>query len=339
MVEVLGGAKLADRIRQVCHGQGPHHLAIAFWGAQMPATLFPQGLHSVEVILDVAMGGTSKEALRALGVPESTSVSVCDGLHTKLYIGSDGAVIASANASANALGAGLEGGRLHELGVWIEAKEEPVAYAQAKAEFDRIKRLSKPATQRDIDRAPARATLRSTSWQTSVMEGSSLLALVADDPERFSDTLFIFGDMGVGTKETKKIEAMQEQLSNDQSDFEDILILHSGETSKIDRAVPYTYVINYYWHERDRLPTLYAFHALYKFGPDEDGYTCFFGRDDWEVFCRAHGLPDSLADWEKVRRIDHEAAKKLGGPERRGERWQEFEATDVAKELFEPDAK
>ena len=147
----MGGAKLAERIREVCHGQGPHHLAVAFWGAQMPEILFPQGLHSVEVVLDVVMGGTSKDALHALGVPESASVSVCDGLHTKLYISRDGAVIASANASANALGAGLEGGRLHELGVWIDAKEEPDAYAQAKAEFDRIKRLSRPATQRDID--------------------------------------------------------------------------------------------------------------------------------------------------------------------------------------------
>tara|TARA_B100000678_G_scaffold291511_1_gene308876 strand:+ start:514 stop:1521 length:1008 start_codon:yes stop_codon:yes gene_type:complete len=275
-------------------------------------------LHSVDVILDVAMGGTSKDVLGALGVPENALVSVCDGLHTKLYIGAEGAVIATANASANALGTSLGGGRLEELGVWVDAYGDAEAYAQAKAEFNQIKRLSRPATQEDIDRAPTRETLRSTSWQPSTAAGSSLLALVADDPERFSDTLFIFGDIGVEPEVAQKIDRMQEGLSDDQSDFEDILILERGKTSKINRAVPYTYVLNYYWHGQERLPTLYAFHAIYKVGPDSEGYTCVFGRDDLDVFCRTHGLPNELANYEKVRRSDRNAAKQLGGPEGRG---------------------
>ena len=127
-MEILSNGDLARKIQSICAGSGKRKCAVAFWGEQMPGQLFPRGTEGVEVILDVAMGGTTKDALKALNVPAADNVWALDGLHAKLYIGECGAVIASANASSNALGLDCNGGKLQELGVWLDANIDRVGY-------------------------------------------------------------------------------------------------------------------------------------------------------------------------------------------------------------------
>ncbi|MGB3795930.1 MAG: hypothetical protein WA957_06460 [Alteraurantiacibacter sp.] len=333
-MEVLSGAKLAEKIRQVCHGPGPHEMAVAFWGPHVAAALFPSGLDGVKVILDVSMGGTSKDALHALGVPETSSVFVCDGLHTKLYIGAVGAVVASANASTNALGANLDGGWLQEVGVWIDAVVDAPAYRQAKAEFERILKASSQATQLDVDRAPSRASLRTITWREPETENASLLELVAEDPERFSDTLFIFGDMKLTAEQVeaaeKALQRFHDEEVEDQTTFGDILMLEPGEHSKIDHAEPHSFVIMYFWSDNDRLPRLQAFNSICASGKGHEGDVHFFGRDDWEYFCKKHELAGNLLEMESLTRADLGLAKKLRGKEAKGYHWQELTAGKVA---------
>ena len=112
----------------------PARCAVAFWG---PAAAAQAAARSARVVLDVSMGCTSRNALLALGVPHSRNVKVLDGLHAKLYIADDCAILTSANASGNALGSDLLPPVLKEAGVLIERGNEPEAYAAATRLFQR----------------------------------------------------------------------------------------------------------------------------------------------------------------------------------------------------------
>ena len=333
-MKVLSGPALAECIAKVCRGPGPHQLAVAFWGPLIPFTLFPGGFNGVEVILDIAMGGTSKDALVALGVPANPSVFVQDGLHAKLYIGALGAVITSANASTNALGADLRGGRLEELGVWLDAHEDRAAYEEARAEFSRLKRSSEVAAQADIDRAPIRASLRTSIWKPPTADGTSLLSIVAENPERFSDTLFIFADMDLSEDDQLKVEEAREREGyEDVSSLADIMMLKPDEQSRIEAREPHSFIVMFFWHGRARMPELYAYHSINPAQPDADGNVCYFGREDWAYFCKKHEMKGALLDKSSVRIADVETAKRLRGIAGKGARWEELNAADITKSL------
>lgn len=101
MAELLTGKKLAKAIRGILKEESGGRFAVAFWG---PAAGRLAAVSKAKVVLDISMGGTSRNALEALGAPSNRAIRVLDRLHAKLYIGANKAVVASSNASKNALG-------------------------------------------------------------------------------------------------------------------------------------------------------------------------------------------------------------------------------------------
>ncbi len=204
-MEILSSCRLAEKIREVCQTPGPRKCAVAFWGHPVGTSLFGDDTEGVEVILDISMGGTTKNALISLRDQLPGRVSVLDGLHAKIYVSKSGAVIGSANASRNALGSWPEDTpRLEEVGVWIDACEDRQAYADAVSEFDRLKHSggTKVLSDSDLERAPVLS--RATSNIVTTADDISFLSLVRSKPSCFRDVLFALGGDDYSGKEEER---------------------------------------------------------------------------------------------------------------------------------------
>jgi hypothetical protein len=118
--EFIYGSDLSDRIRLVC-AEGDVDAAVAFWGHKVREHLFPNWEERrIRIVCDISMGGNSQKSLKALGAPNNENLRVLDRLHAKVFWSPVGAVVCSANASANGIGSlGEPAGNL-EAGVYYQ---------------------------------------------------------------------------------------------------------------------------------------------------------------------------------------------------------------------------
>ena len=110
-IMLLTGAALFETIQQTIGGSRAL-CAVAFWGSGAEQLFLGPPDRDLRVICNLAMGGTNPHVILRL-LEAGIDVRQCDALHAKVYIGTDDAVITSANASMNGLGLGAEAG-------WIE---------------------------------------------------------------------------------------------------------------------------------------------------------------------------------------------------------------------------
>lgn len=82
-MNVLSGEKLAKAIRQIFLSRGELNCAVAFWGPNAGAQAAKR---SARWFSTFSMGGTSRNALKALGVPSNRNIRVLDRLHAKIHI-------------------------------------------------------------------------------------------------------------------------------------------------------------------------------------------------------------------------------------------------------------
>lgn len=338
-MEVLEGSQLAGRIHKLCSGNGKRRCAVAFWGKETPKLLFPNGTVDVEIILDVAMGGTTKAALLALGVPAASNVWALDGLHAKLYIGPDGAIVTSANASANALGKHFKGGRLHELGIWIDARKNKLQYLEVCKHFDVLKGKAHKAGKRDLERAPE-IQPHFMNWAGSSSNRQSLLSLVQQNPQDFGGVLFIFGDSRAPRQDCldaadayevqiKVDEALVNGSSQERPHRSLIAYYDVGENGKSRNAG----TVVMYWRSGSQYH-IRAYTDLVQIPVKKGKGTNFalFGCKDWRVFKR--DLQIALdGNLEALAKADLAKARKLIGPGKRGDCWQEYSASELAEAL------
>ncbi|MBP8232104.1 MAG: phospholipase D family protein [Rhizorhabdus sp.] len=87
---ILGGARL--------------RCAVAYWGAGAERRFDPATLHGAKLICNLG-GATDPDTIRKL-MATGAQVRMDRNLHAKVYISDRGAVISSANQSANGLGDG-----------------------------------------------------------------------------------------------------------------------------------------------------------------------------------------------------------------------------------------
>ena len=206
----LAGEALSDRIRLIC-AEAKVDCAVAFWGADLRDDLFPRWKRqkaTVRIICDIAMGCNLRIALKRYGAPGNTGLRVLDGLHAKVFISRAGAVVGSANASANGIGFADRPARNREAGTFFPANSE--GWHQAVAFFAACLRRSLPLDQRQLDRAPERATDPRPRIGASGKKTTSLLAMIVAHPARSGDILFI--------GEHEGISAAAEQKSNSARD-------------------------------------------------------------------------------------------------------------------------
>lgn len=113
-VRLINGSELSQQIRDL-FSNGEARLAVAFWGTGAADEL---GLTDPNVngriICNLRMGGTNPDEIQKL-LDIGFQVRQCDTLHSKVYLGEQGAVIGSSNASANGLA--FQGS---ECSGWIE---------------------------------------------------------------------------------------------------------------------------------------------------------------------------------------------------------------------------
>lgn len=121
MCGFLQGDDLSQKIREVVNGKDVR-CAVAFWGRDAVRELFGTEVldrDDVHVVCDLSMGGTNPETLRALGAPDNSNIRYLDGLHAKVFLSKNGAVVGSANASNNGIGFMGGNAQLLEAGTYF----------------------------------------------------------------------------------------------------------------------------------------------------------------------------------------------------------------------------
>ncbi len=186
MARFIAGSDLADAIRDVLGGNNVR-CAVAFWGTGAEALLDQATGDQPRIICDVTLGGTSPNALRAIGAPDNARLRYLPSLHAKVYISDRGAIVGSANASKN--GVGLDGPpSLIESGVLVSPDND--TFGQAVIWFETQWKASKKVDTSALDLATKRFQPGRTPGSRTVRPGS-LLDLIAVDPDRFSDVSIV----------------------------------------------------------------------------------------------------------------------------------------------------
>jgi hypothetical protein len=117
MTGILIGDELKVAIEKILAEDNGSY-AVAFWGAGAAKKLPQNGKGEFRAICNLTSGGTNPSEIKKL---KRQNIRQCDTLHAKVYIGSERAVIASANISANGLGfEGVEQARWIEAGTSIQ---------------------------------------------------------------------------------------------------------------------------------------------------------------------------------------------------------------------------
>jgi hypothetical protein len=215
----IAGSDLADAIREVLGGNNVR-CAVAFWGTGAEALLDQATGDQPRIICDVTLGGTSPNALRALGAPENDRLRYVPSLHAKVYISDRGAIVGSANASQN--GVGLDGPpSLIESGVLVSPDND--TFGQAVIWFETQWKASKKVDTSALDLATKRFRPGRTPGSRTVRLGS-LLDLIAADPDRFSDVSIVL--VKTPTSHTERNQARKA-----------VRAAHPDETQTID-ALP-----------------------------------------------------------------------------------------------------
>lgn len=208
---------LSVRIKDICAGPNLR-CAVAFWGAGSEK-LFNQQDKKIRIICDVSLGGTSPDALRALGAPNNDKLRHLSDFHAKVYISDRGAVVGSANASQN--GIGFDGQPdLIEAGMFIEPRTD--TFKRIEDWFEELWENSKRADESAINIASQKFN-KSRSFKPRPVRPGSLLDLIASEPENFSEVSIVITGEG---------------LSKERQD--EILLEAANKFSKIDPEVKNT---------------------------------------------------------------------------------------------------
>lgn len=266
---------------------------MAFWGPELGAIARKR---KVEVVLDISMGGTSRNALNALGLRRKSlphadgRVTLLDGLHAKIFVGKRHAIIASANASRRALGREGVGPSLQEAGVLFDRAEDPDGYGKLEELYQHYRALSRAIFPRDFDRAPRVASspaARDFQAGPKSTSASVLSALLADF-DRFARTSFIFGDNRIKHRDwVKAKEAYEEELGEPPEVAGRTHICSAEDDPDTDAVLRDTAHVFVYWFGSPLGVSAYRDVVRIEHG---HGTVSYFGRLGWTSVRRAHHL-------------------------------------------------
>lgn len=308
-MRILHGRQLAEEIRAMLEVEGTR-CAVAFWGPEMALNARESG---ARVILDISMNCTSRRALKALGVrkrlPKSVAsrISVLDGLHAKIFLGEDHAIVGSANASGNALGHAGGSPSLREAGVRIDRSTEPEAFEEVEAVWRSYLAAARPVRGDDLDRAarlPVSVAARDHVPFPSDRPGSVLDDLLKR-PDAFAGTVFVFADHPAKKREIREAEDAYEAehgTAPRTDGRQHVCTINDPECdSRLRRAALHLC----WWFGED--PGLYAYHDLTRV--EHGASISYFGRMRWPTVRKAFGMP--IVTRERAWRADEGEAKRL----------------------------
>lgn len=158
----------------------PLRLAVAFWGAGADYRL--RG--ACKIICDLESGACNPSVIRSLLARENCVTLKLSGLHAKVVIGAEGAVVSSANMSTNGLGAeGAASSGTIEAGYFVSPSTPD--YQRMTAWFDRQWMQATPITERDLAVAEARWEFRNRAIPEDVVP-SAVSTVPSFDIDPFS---------------------------------------------------------------------------------------------------------------------------------------------------------
>lgn len=214
----VAGKDLADAIRYVLAGSNVR-CAVAFWGNGAESFLSQATGNKPRIICDVTLGGTSPTALRALGAPENDRLRCVAGLHAKIYISDQGAIVGSANASHN--GVGLDRSPiLIEGGVLLAPDNN--AFGHVGSWFETQWKASKKVDTRALDLATKRFRPGRAHGRRPVRT-DSLLDLIAVDPDRFSDISIVIVESPTIQADRDQVRAAVKAAYPNETEIIDVL--------------------------------------------------------------------------------------------------------------------
>lgn len=192
MAEFLNGVSLVAAVKRVLEGENVR-CAVAFWGEGAAEFLSSddESRKGVRIVCDLSMGCTSPRALRKLGAPTNDRLRFHDHLHAKVYLSDIGAVIGSANMSANALGFGGKV-RHREAAMFLDTDED--GFQEAVDWFDALYDGSKKVNRKALKRTEERHRPGPAMVDSPSVRKSSILDLVVADPDAFGNIGFVFSD-------------------------------------------------------------------------------------------------------------------------------------------------
>lgn len=313
-MEILHGKDLADAIMSLIAKPGRLRCAVAFWGPSLAKLAFDR---KAEVVLDISMGGTSRNALKAFGLrkkklPNAKSqVTVLDKLHAKIFIGEQLAIIGSANASRNALGSDGRVPALLEAGVLIDRDDDPQAYARLEQMFAEYRGLSRPIVPEDLDRAvraPTNPAARDHSASNETAALSIFNSLLAR-PESFKDSSYIFADDDIEKPELEKAEdAYIEEFDEAPKASGRHHICTLGDQPKIDNVLRGASTVMMFWFANNA--GLYAYYDIVRIEHGKRNVS-YFGRTGWTKVRLQLGIL-ALSKGDAWRRDMHSAESIAG---------------------------
>jgi hypothetical protein len=202
--EFLSGTALSERIRLVC-SRGDIAAAVAFWGVQAKEELFPDWeSRKIEIVCDISMGCNSRLCLTKLGAPNNANLRVLDGLHAKVFWSKEGAVVGSANASANGVGFAGAAARNLEAGVYYSAGSD--GWAAAGKFVRKCLKEAPIVDELQLSRSPEIAREPAPRIGPEGLASPSILQRVVADPARFEGTLFVVTGSKIDRAELMRLD-------------------------------------------------------------------------------------------------------------------------------------
>lgn len=211
MVKFLAGSDLSSAIKKITSGSDVR-IASAFWGKDASKDLRLRDKADFRAICDLSMGGTNPIELTNLGAPDNPNIKSYTGLHAKVYISNDGAVVCSANASSNGIGFLDAGARLFEAGIYVPRTSD--AYSESSSWFEKLWSDDRCVIVDESSLQWAKTLWKRGNYKSRAPSSNFLVAALHGSP-RLADWGFVFTNSTM----TKKQEKEAKDFNPDADDF------------------------------------------------------------------------------------------------------------------------
>lgn len=214
--EFLTEHRLSEKIKHVCKGKNLR-VAVAFIGIGADTHLFNTDTkNSIRIICDISMGGTNPKALRALGAPKNVNLKFLNGLHAKFYISDNGAVVGSANATANGVGFKAKAKHL-ESGIFVRTGNR--VFSEIEAEFEKIWKEADILNGKSLDEAD-KNFLNAHPESKLVPDQSHKLSMdeLIENPDAFGALGIVMTFSSISNEEHERMKTEQQEDQPKDSD-------------------------------------------------------------------------------------------------------------------------
>jgi hypothetical protein len=246
MIRFLRETEVANEVRSLLRRNGPHRMAVAFWGAAAVNELsLGTSPPPVGIVCNLTSGGTNPKAIKDL-IKGGHKVRSDGRLHAKIYLCGDSVILGSSNASANGLA--LEDA---ELTGWIEGNIVTDDAAVVQAAVDLFERSLKRSVEIDDDLMKAAelawARARERENVGKVKRHGSLLEAIRGGSAEIERLPIRFVIEPIGGYRTPRAENELKRIQDDQTDE----IYSEALSAKIDcwehwpNARPGTYYLDF----------------------------------------------------------------------------------------------